>query len=321
MNSFSTNNSRIAWIDWMKVIGMYFIILGHFFPYGYEYIYVFNVPVFFVISGYLCKKEKAQIVFWRKIIQKYIIPLIFIVIAMYLWNWHTWEQNDKASKTLYFLYFSFIGSQKCLGTGWFIYTLIILRIIFQYSPSSTLSHICLFCVFSLLSIFLHFHNIHHFNAVLNAATAYPVFLMGHFFYIQTENNSHTYKTDIKILLLLVTIICIYICGKINGEVWMYNNDYGKSFILFLLGSITGSVLLYILSIMLEKNFKSIIHTLSAGNILTLGFHPIVIAAIGRHGGYIDYVTSFFILISFFPIIQLTRMYFPYILGIRKFNKI
>ena len=77
----------------------------------------------------------------------------------------------------------------------------------------------------------------------------------------------------------------------------------------------------LLSIMLEKNFKSIIHTLSAGNILTLGFHPIVIAAIGRHGGYIDYVTSFFILISFFPIIQLTRMYFPYILGIRKFNKI
>ena len=29
---------RIIWVDWMKVLGMYFIIAGHFFPTGYTYI-------------------------------------------------------------------------------------------------------------------------------------------------------------------------------------------------------------------------------------------------------------------------------------------
>lgn len=51
------SSSRLVWCDWMKAIGMYFIVAGHFFPIGYKYIYVFNVPLFFILSGFLCKKE------------------------------------------------------------------------------------------------------------------------------------------------------------------------------------------------------------------------------------------------------------------------
>ena len=45
---------RYYWIDWMKVIGMFLIIWGHFFPkFSNVIIYSFNVPLFFCISGYL----------------------------------------------------------------------------------------------------------------------------------------------------------------------------------------------------------------------------------------------------------------------------
>ena len=37
---------HLYWIDWMKVIGIYFIVLGHLFPIGNEYIYVFSVSLF-----------------------------------------------------------------------------------------------------------------------------------------------------------------------------------------------------------------------------------------------------------------------------------
>ena len=32
--------ARLNWIDWMKVFGMYFIVLGHLFSVGMVYVYV-----------------------------------------------------------------------------------------------------------------------------------------------------------------------------------------------------------------------------------------------------------------------------------------
>ena len=314
------HRTRIVWIDWMKVIGMYFIILGHFFPLGYVYIYTFNVPVFFIISGYLCKKKNSHLQFWKIIIKKYVTPLIFISTAMYLWNYLTWEQDEKATKSLLFLYYALIGSQKCLGTGWFIYSLIIIRVLFQYSSSSKIAHLFFFCLFSFISIYLQHHNIHHFNAITNVATAYPLFIIGHNLNEKNEiiNSDHTIRS--MAVLSIIAIFSIYMCGKLNGEVWMYNNDYGKSYILFLLGSISGTIIIYILSVMLGQQSNSIIQTLSIGNIVTLGFHPIIVKAIEHHGNLIDYVYSFCILIMFYPIIIFATKYFPYLLGLDKPTK-
>lgn len=308
------SNTRIVWIDTMKVFCMYFVILGHFFPRGYVYIYLFNVPVFFIISGFLCKKEESHILFWKKIAQNYIIPLLFICMAMFIWNWFSWEQNEKSIRSLYFLYYAFIGSQKCLGTGWFIYTLIIIRVISHYSPSTTMSNLSLFCLFSIISIILQHHNVHYSNAITNVAIAYPLFLIGHYFskYKTIINNFH----DIKILYALpfITTIIIYICGKINGEVWVFNNDYGRSYLLFLVGSVNGTILLYSFSITMKERFAKFIHILSIGNIITLGFHPIIITSIGPQKGFIVYIISFIILISFYPITVFSIKHFPYILG-------
>ena len=69
---------RIIWVDWMKVLGMYFIIAGHFFPTGYTYIYIFSVPLFFFLSGFLNKKEDNRFTFWRKILYNYLLPLFLI---------------------------------------------------------------------------------------------------------------------------------------------------------------------------------------------------------------------------------------------------
>jgi len=311
------HRTRIVWIDWMKVIGMYFIILGHFFPPGYVYIYIFNVPVFFVISGFLAKKEDYQLKFWNKIINKYIVPLVFISIAMYIWNFYTWEANEKTTKSLYFIYYALIGSQKCLGTGWFIYTLIIIRVIFQYSPSSKITHLSLFCIFSIISVYLQHHNIHHFNSITNVAPAYPLFLIGHILCKNKDIINHNYDIGNMIPLSLLSLVIIYFCGNINGEVWLYNNNYGNSFILFLIGSISGTIFIFILSIMMGNKINPIIQTLSLGNILTLGFHPIIVSLIGHHGSFVDYIFSFCILILFYPIILFSNSYFPYLLGTKK----
>ena len=66
-NNHTLNTARMVWIDWMKAIGMYLIVLGHFFAIGHKFVYVFSVPIFFVISGFLSKREANQKEFWKKI--------------------------------------------------------------------------------------------------------------------------------------------------------------------------------------------------------------------------------------------------------------
>lgn len=47
------NNGEVNWIDWMKTLGMFFIIWGHLSPELLkDCIYTFSVPSFFVISGF-----------------------------------------------------------------------------------------------------------------------------------------------------------------------------------------------------------------------------------------------------------------------------
>ena len=48
------------WVDAMKTMGMFFIIYGHLFSYGYPYVYAFNVPVFFILSGFLFKEDQPH---------------------------------------------------------------------------------------------------------------------------------------------------------------------------------------------------------------------------------------------------------------------
>lgn len=75
-------NGRYDWLDLMRVIGMYFIIVGHMFPIAATTIYAFSVPLFFVLSGFLSKQENMNTVFWRKLWKGLIIPMIFICLIL-----------------------------------------------------------------------------------------------------------------------------------------------------------------------------------------------------------------------------------------------
>ena len=42
---------RLYWLDWMKTIGMFFIVWGHIFPEHFtDFVYAFNVPLFYAPS-------------------------------------------------------------------------------------------------------------------------------------------------------------------------------------------------------------------------------------------------------------------------------
>lgn len=59
MPSSSAVNKRLDWIDWMKTIGIYFIVLGHFFSISINS-YMFSMSLFsFLSQAFYVKKKKT----------------------------------------------------------------------------------------------------------------------------------------------------------------------------------------------------------------------------------------------------------------------
>lgn len=71
---------RVLWIDWIKIIGIYLIVLGHMSAPGNDFIYVFHVPLFFITSGYLAQKADSMKVCVSKMYMRLIIPSIVWLI-------------------------------------------------------------------------------------------------------------------------------------------------------------------------------------------------------------------------------------------------
>lgn len=49
-----------------------------FFPLGNQIIYMFSVPLFFFISGFLSKTNETEKVFWSKLFRSLVLPLLII---------------------------------------------------------------------------------------------------------------------------------------------------------------------------------------------------------------------------------------------------
>lgn len=320
----TVNKQRYIWIDWMKVIGLYFIILGHFFPTYKSYIYAFNVPIFFIISGFLTKKEPDIKTFYNKIIHNLIIPVIIILLINYIW-----DISMKAETTLIDLpkrtINALIGMHGIhqagggLGPLWYIYTLIILKIIYQICSKEI--QLLLLIVLSLIAIFLHYNHISLGNAILNTTVAYPFWCIGLFLRQKLAQYRLHEKHKMNILLIFC-IIMLYIAGRYNNSPWMYINEYGNYFSLFIIGALSGTYIIYYISTKLGKipHETKYLKLLSSGSIIILGIHYIFIDCIllcsGNTLRLSPIIYSFIIMISFIPINILFKKYFPIIFGKR-----
>ena len=74
------------YIDLARFVGIYAVVLGHFAPYtgcsneiGRELLYMFHVPLFFIISGMLSKPSSVLKIFYALIIPYFLYNIISII--------------------------------------------------------------------------------------------------------------------------------------------------------------------------------------------------------------------------------------------------
>lgn len=74
-----SKNKRIVWIDIAKGLGILLVVIGHVrtMPFIHECIYLFHMPLFFLLSGMVFKVEEYWIPCIRKKIVHLLLPYVF----------------------------------------------------------------------------------------------------------------------------------------------------------------------------------------------------------------------------------------------------
>ena len=221
-----------------------------------------------------------------------------------------------------------IGMQKVLGGCWFTYTLIILKCILQLTIESKYSifiHIFLTILFAAISIILEntFLTSKEFaNAIINSFISWPFFILGSYIrlYWQRIIRIIPSSTSILIILILFTFFLLFTFGNLNEHVWMYKGGFGGNYLIFVLGGLSGTSLVFFISKLLERYYTpSSIKDISKGCILILGFHYFFVIGFVHlidSQSIFTYLHSLLILLLFIPIIRLTSRFFSILLGKR-----
>lgn len=311
---------RIVWLDWMKVWAILAIIWGHFFSEGHVYLYVFSVQVFCVISGFLYKKSPD----WKTCIQKcfwqLFVPTVIMSIMMqmdaYLRCLVHGQQYDISWP--WFFQWLLLGHRWCMGPCWYFYSLMVMRLIMQALPEKKWVYVLLFFVLSAGAVYLHSTGIEISNANTNVLVCMPFFLIGVFMKPLKNLSSQLHNYTIEIAMFVLSTFLIILCGKYNGFVWMYLCEFGKNYFLYIIGGLAGTMLLYTVSLWLSRlPYRNMIFMLSKGSIVIIGLHIVIVRQLTELPDRMwveDLVLSLLILFSFVPVIRLTELFFPLLLG-------
>ena len=207
-----------------------------------------------------------------------------------------------------------------VGVCWFIYTLVILKVIYQYCPNSYFFYLLGGLLLGIAYIYNHLDLSGIFtyklsNSIVNVCTAYPFFAIG----VYAKNyRDYCNMFKNKAILGLVLIICIfvvYLCEHYNEHIWMDCCDYGSNLFLFLLGGIAGSICIFVLSKFMGHASKAVT-IISRGTILILGFHMPFVKLLRQffNVSFLDFIFAAIILLVFIPIILFAERFFPLIIG-------
>ena len=228
--------NRNSEFDVLKVILIILVILGHWLEYGlgnylnrvvFNYIYLFHMPLFILISGYFSKKTDKK-TFKRKIfsyIETYtIVQILYVISANIL---------QGKSITLSILY-------TPNAAAWYLLSLITWRTILQIIPTRLLKsrkNIYISLIISVVSGFLPINN-NEFS-LLRTLTFLPFFIYGFALKDGIVKMNNPLKNWMQYCILLGILFLTFIVGDkdlssvLYGKYSFYNHSYSPFFMMIL----------------------------------------------------------------------------------------
>ena len=299
----------IIWIDWARFLGIFLVILGHclqipknflqnFLVEIWHWIYLFHMPLFFIISGYLFKQQERMD--WIKLFRGLIIPyflyqFIFIPIMLLSHLSHGQGLVDTFLKLILGIlmgdgYDTQYSYTVCLP-AWFIISIIQLRLLFLKIIINNVSTIILSFASIVFLIFQKQLGFDLFCCLDSTIMAIPYFLLGYIMKNKLDlNDDLSNKTQLRYRLvvgggkIVASIICmimtIIILG-INGPTQMNGPSCGKSVLLNYVAGISGTMIIFLLSS--YGSSRSFVKLISRNTLFLIFYHWIMIIFINQVG--------------------------------------
>lgn len=320
---------RIVWIDWAKVLGIMIVVYGHI-PQNDNFIksffFAFQMPLFFMLSGYLHKNlQHWGGKYWKTLIVPYIL---FQVIC---YPYFLVQLNVQAGVALNdFKAIVIMPFARCLlgipidGPTWFIFALLITKLIADIVYRSRFSTyiVCFLCSFSIVGSYMIWQDeIVNISFTIDSLfNFFPFFFIG--YYLKKNNLIKKEKRSKSLAKAGIFFTISAVLVIINSNNYLF---YRVSF--YILGLSGSFFLINICKIF--KNCPNFIQTISIGTIIILGMHwmfigttNFVLEKIFFIEGGIHYTiiqaTIFVILITIanYFIIKFCQKYFKSLLGYR-----
>lgn len=348
MKQTNVDVARCYWIDNAKVMGLFFMIIGHMSllsPIPTQIIYSFHMPLFFFLSGLLFKKTKNFKEQFKKGFNRLIIPYILIngilltidvvINTIILHNGWGGVKNQLVAIILG-LGFGFKGLRPVCAPSWFLMSLFLIQLI-SYLIVNQKKLTLLVCV---TSIFINV-IIHHLSwqviSPVSVIMGLPFFCMGFLLddtMISKDIFSKLYKkvNAVGYVLIMMTLAIITIMLSLyNGRIECCKVDYGSNILLFYVNAMIGVFSVVMFSKLIGPVFRKFVTIICKGTLFVLGFHIFIIqwcfAIIHKLWPTFEYnfkigvLIGVIFLIMSYSVIMFLLYYFPEILGYSKKKKV
>lgn len=225
----NVKRSKILWIDVLKGIGMLAVVAGHIFEGEISRnLFIFHMPLFFFISGYLFKPTKAYKDFIYKKVVHLIIPYFAFLIPLYIYS-NDFTSNKSAFWSFVFPIIYGGGLLKgYVGVFWFVTCLFLTQqllnyIINSFSEKNIFVIMLIMFILSFINMYI-FPNVSFFwnaNVVLAAS---PIFYAGYIYRVKGAKVNEL----LVYLLGLIVLLFSFFCPQNVYD--MKNANYGIPFV-------------------------------------------------------------------------------------------
>lgn len=336
MNSKQTH---IYWIDTLKVLGIYLVVLGHL-PvpeYVSTAIYAFHMPLFFFISGFLIN-QNATIPFKEfvsKKVRTLLIPyFIFAVITYIFWVVIGRNYGNDSINTisiykplLGIFYSNAINDWMIFNIPlWFLTCLFVVEIIFYFVRKLQQKYIpiALIC-FVIIGYFDSTYMPFRLPWGIDVAfTAIVFFGLGYVI----KQIQFTSKVYIDLILTILAIGIFYFLNSLNGRIDLNTNVYNNILYFY----ITAFCGIY-MSVIICKKLPQIpyISFIAKNTLIILSLHGMAITILKAVQVFafkipleilssslgVSILYSILAIVILIPVMIIIEKYFPFIIGKKK----
>ncbi len=277
-----SEKKRIAWIDQLRGIAFYFVVLGHMIvPENLEaWIYSFHMPLFFVVSGFTLNLEKMQ----KTSVRNYLSHLATRMLVPYLWlqlaalglKYLIYEGHINVFRYMQGIFTgnSFIASSPS-NPLYFVLLLFTAQVImFAFAKLSKGNREVMFALILALTaipvLTAGKPAVWHLNVV---PTAMLFMFIGRFFMdccIAGSKQLDRIKLPVRVVVCVILFVVGGALGIGNGRASIHSNGFGDEYIIFVISASLTS-LAFMLLVMLLPVTK-LFSFIGMNTIFLLGIH-------------------------------------------------